>query len=131
MSALRLGAPRNEARGAESGGNIDNRFGGGGTDGVSKQRRMIAGLFFRFALKIVLASGSSCHLRFDVLLGHERLFAHEKQIEAAPGFARFAQGEVERAAGSANRTKDRFARGVRGGAWRFGYHSGEGIAVNR
>ena len=39
----------NETRGAEGGGNIDNRFGSRRADSVSEERLLVAGLLFGFA----------------------------------------------------------------------------------
>ena len=55
----------------------------------------------RFFVILPLSSG--------ILLCHERLLAHKKQIEPPAGFARFAQGEIERAPGAADGAQDRFA----------------------
>ena len=90
---------------------IYDRFRRRWTDRITKKRRLIRRPCFLLRKKSRCASGSSCHLRFAVLLGHEGLFADEEQIKPAAGLARFAQSEIERAPGAANSAEHRF------GAW--------------
>ena len=71
-----------------------------------------AGLCVSLQRKSSLASGSSCHLRFASCSVMKALFAHEEQIKPAAGLARFPQSEIERAAGAADRAKNRFVADV-------------------
>src|SRR5207302_2910100 len=98
---------QDESRSPERGGYVDDGFGGGFADGITEKWRMIAGFFFcggenfgGFRVFLPFA--------FAVLLGHEALLAHKEKIKPASGLARFAQGEVQRAAGAANGAKNRF-----------------------
>src|SRR5438045_6136348 len=101
---------QDETRSPERGGYVDDGFGGGFADGITKKRRMISGFFFcggenfgGFRVFLPFA--------FAVLLGHEALLAHEGKIKPASGRARLAQGEVQRACAAANGAKNGF--GVR------------------
>ena len=97
-----MGRADNDTGGAERRGNIDNCFGSGGTDRVTEKGRMTRVSFaFCFGedgagFRVLLP------FAFRVVLGHERLLAHKQQIKPGSSLARFAQGEVERAACAAN-----------------------------
>ena len=96
---------QNDARRTERGRDINYRFRGGWTDRVTKEGRHLAGLLFGCTedgarLRVFLP------FAFYVLLGHERLLPHEKQIKTTAGFARFAQSEIESAPGAADRAQD-------------------------
>src|SRR5207253_2942267 len=85
---------KDETRGADRCGNVDNRFCRRRANGVTKKWLIISGLLFG-CVEDCSGFGIVWPLAFRVLLGHERLLAHKKQVQSAAGLLRFAQGEVE------------------------------------
>src|SRR5205823_9939773 len=88
-----------------------NCFGRRWADRVTKEWRLIGRFGFGFAENLA-SLGVLLPFALSILLSHERLFAHKEQIETPTCLARFAQGEVEGAAGAANGAQDGLSRQV-------------------